>query len=111
MQKHREPVGQNFLVYCQVDLGLRRSHKHQCSRNTCYKAGKFSCECFHKFEFSKIKKDLYLFHFSFVVRVDVHKRVDYVFSRLDHTAFYFFGQVVCGQERHVGRDNDVQIYM
>ena len=52
--------------------------------------------------------NLYFFR---IVRVDVHKRIDYIFARLDNTALYFFGQVVGGQECHVGGDDYMQIHV
>ena len=41
----------------------------------------------------------------------MHKRIDYIFARLDNTALYFFGQVVGGQERHVGGNDHMQIHV
>ena len=41
----------------------------------------------------------------------MHERIDYIFACVNNAAFYFFGQIVSGQKRHVGGDDYMQIDM
>lgn len=45
------------------------------------------------------------------VRVNMDKRVDHVFATVNELLFHIFGNVVGGQQGHVGRDDNMQVYM